>query len=152
MPQPPERPVAPPSVTDPAIDRAQRIANFVDYTATTYGVDPAHVRSVLAGAEHKQSIIDAMSRPAEAVRPWRDYRPIFINDARINGGVAFYRENRAALDRVAGRLVVDQLKDLAMRAKCAVVLSTHDERIFDVASRRLHIEDGRCFDVPIHYH
>jgi putative ABC transport system ATP-binding protein len=41
---------------------------------------------------------------------------------------------------------------LAMRAKCAVVLSTHDERIFDVASRRLHIEDGRCFEVPIHYH
>src|SRR6185312_1975671 len=60
-------------------------------------------------------------------------------------------EPTSALDRVAGRLVVDQLKDLAMRAKCAVVLSTHDERIFDVASRRLHIEDGRCFDVPIHY-
>jgi putative ABC transport system ATP-binding protein len=31
-------------------------------------------------------------------------------------------------------------------------LSTHDERIFDVATRRLHIEDGRCFEVPIHYH
>jgi len=61
-------------------------------------------------------------------------------------------EPTSALDRVAGRLVVDQLKDLAMRAKCAVVLSTHDERIFDVASRRLHIEDGRCFEVPIHYH
>ncbi len=61
-------------------------------------------------------------------------------------------EPTSALDRIAGRVVVDQLKDLAMRAKCAVVLSTHDERIFDVASRRLHIEDGRCFEVPIHYH
>ena len=61
-------------------------------------------------------------------------------------------EPTSALDRVSGRLVVDQLKDLALRAKCAVVLSTHDERIFDVASRRLHIEDGRCFEVPIHYH
>ncbi len=61
-------------------------------------------------------------------------------------------EPTSALDRVAGRLVVDQLRDLAMRAKCAVVLSTHDERIFDVATRRLHIEDGRCFEVPIHYH
>ena len=47
-------------------------------------------------------------------------------------------EPTSALDRVAGPPVVDQLKDLAMRAKCAVVLSTHDERIFDVASRRLH--------------
>ncbi len=61
-------------------------------------------------------------------------------------------EPTSALDRVAGRLVVDQLKDLAMKAKCAVVLSTHDERIFDVATRRLHIEDGRCFEVPLHYH
>ncbi len=61
-------------------------------------------------------------------------------------------EPTSSLDRVSGRIVVDQLKDLAMRAKCAVVLSTHDERIFDVATRRLHIEDGRCFEVPIHYH
>ena len=49
----------------------------------------------------QQAILTAISRPAEAVRPWRDYRPIFLNDARINGGVAFYRENRAALDKVA---------------------------------------------------
>jgi len=63
-----------------------------------------------------------------------------------------FDEPTSALDRVSGRVVVDQLKDLAMRAKCAVVLSTHDERIFDVATRRLHIEDGRCFEVPIHYH
>ena len=101
VPQPPERPVAPPSVTDPAIPQAQRIAAFVDYTAETYGVDRQRIRDVLAGAAHKQSIIDAMSRPAEAVRPWRDYRPIFINDARISGGKAFYAENREALDRVA---------------------------------------------------
>src|SRR5690606_2013905 len=37
----------------------------------------------------------------EAVRPWRDYRPIFINDARISGGKAFHAKNREALDRVA---------------------------------------------------
>ena len=101
VPQPPERPVAPESVTDPAIPREQRIANFVDYTASTYGVEPRHIREVLAQAQLRQPILDAMSRPAEAVRPWRDYRPIFINDQRINGGIRFYRENRAALDRVA---------------------------------------------------
>jgi putative ABC transport system ATP-binding protein len=61
-------------------------------------------------------------------------------------------EPTSALDRVSGRIVVDQRKDLSMKAKCAVVLSTHDERIFDVATRRLHIEDGRCFEVPLHYH
>ena len=101
VPQPPERPVAPESVTDPALPREQRIDAFVEYTATTYGVDRAQIRAVLAQAEKKQGIVDAMNRPAEAVKKWFEYRPIFINDARINGGVAFYRANRAALDRVA---------------------------------------------------
>jgi len=103
VPQPPERPVAPAAVTDPAIPRAQRIDAFVEYTAATYGVDRAQVRGMLAQAEKKQAIIDAMNRPAEAVKQWHEYRPIFINDARINGGVAFYNQNRAALEHVAAQ-------------------------------------------------
>ncbi len=103
VPQPPERPVAPASVTDPSIPRAQRIDAFVDYAVATYGVDRAQVRAVLAQAEKKQGIIDAMNRPAEAVKQWHEYRPIFINDARIAGGVVFYNANRAALDRVAAQ-------------------------------------------------
>lgn len=99
-PQPPERPVAPPEVTDPTIPREQRIAAFVDYTARTYGIEPQRIRDALAQAEYKQSIIDAITRPAEAVKPWRDYRPIFLTDARIAGGRAFYLENREALERV----------------------------------------------------
>ena len=101
VPQPPERPVAPPSVTDPAIPEAQRIDAFVEYATTTYDVDPQRIRDTLAQAQVKQGILDAMSRPAEAVRPWRDYRPIFLNPARIDGGRAFYAENRGALDRIA---------------------------------------------------
>ena len=103
VPQPQERPVAPPSVTDPAIPREQRIAAFVDYTATTYGIDPQRIRDTLAQAEYKQSIIDAITRPAEAVKPWRDYRTIFMTPARIDGGVAFYRDNREPLERVAAQ-------------------------------------------------
>ncbi len=93
--------MAPPEVTDPAIPRAQREANFVEYTARTYGIDPMYIRAVLSEARAQPRIVEAISRPAEAVQPWKDYRPIFMNDARINGGIAFYRENRAALDKVA---------------------------------------------------
>lgn len=103
VPQPPQRPVAPPSVTDPAIAQAQRIDAFVDYTSRTYGVDPGAIRNALAQAQFKQSIIDAMNRPAEKVRSWADYRPIFINASRIDGGRAFYAQNRTALDRVAAQ-------------------------------------------------
>jgi membrane-bound lytic murein transglycosylase B len=103
IPQPPERPTAPASVTDPALPQAQRIDAFVDYTAGMYGVDPATIRAELAQAQFKQNIIDAISRPAEKVRSWAQYRPIFLNDARIQGGRAFYAENRAALDKVAAQ-------------------------------------------------
>lgn len=103
VPQPEERPVAPASVTDPSIPQPQREAAFVEYASATYGVPADTIRATLAQAVYQQKIVDAMNRPAEAVRPWRDYRPIFLNEARINGGRAFYLENREALDRVAAQ-------------------------------------------------
>ncbi len=101
VPQPPERPVAPPSVTDPMLPQAQRIEAFVDYTASTYDVPPQAIRDGLAQARFLQRTVDIISRPAEAVRSWRDYRPIFLNDARIAGGIDFYARNRVDLDRIA---------------------------------------------------
>jgi membrane-bound lytic murein transglycosylase B len=103
IPQPPERPLAPASVTDPLLPQPQRIDAFVDYTVSTYGIDPQVVRDGLAKAQFLQRTVDIISRPAEAVRPWRDYRPIFLNDARIAGGIAFYNDNRAALDRISAQ-------------------------------------------------
>ncbi|WP_159016700.1 lytic murein transglycosylase B [Cognatiluteimonas profundi] len=103
VPQPPERPLAPASVTDPLLPQPQRIDAFVDYTASTYGIDPQVVRDGLGKAQFLQRTVDIISRPAEAVRPWRDYRPIFLNDARIAGGIAFYNDNRAALDRISAQ-------------------------------------------------
>jgi membrane-bound lytic murein transglycosylase B len=59
------------------------------------------VLDVLAGAKVQQSILDAISRPAEATKTWAQYRPIFITQKRIDDGIAFYRDNRALIDRVA---------------------------------------------------
>ena len=101
VPQPPERPVAPAPVVDAAIPQPQREAAFVDYTASTYGVAPDTVRAALAQAQFQQSIVDAMNRPAEKTRTWAEYRPIFITDKRIGGGIAFMAEHRAELDRVS---------------------------------------------------
>ncbi len=66
----------------------QARAAFVRDTAAQYGIDPAYIESVLARAQIRDSIIAAMSKPAEA-KPWRDYRPIFITQSRIDGGRAF---------------------------------------------------------------
>ncbi|GAB3340685.1 lytic murein transglycosylase B [Marilutibacter aestuarii] len=80
----------------------QARARFIEDTAREYGIDKAYIASVLAGAEKRDSIVKAMSRPAEA-KPWSDYRPIFISQARIDGGQAFLAAHRDELARVEAR-------------------------------------------------
>lgn len=87
----------PPPVVPMPIEQAR--AAFVRDTAAKYSIDPAYIESVLAKAQIRDSIVAAMSRPAEA-KPWRDYRPIFVTQKRIDGGRAFLAEHREQLARV----------------------------------------------------
>ena len=74
-------------------------AALVDEVARDTGKSPAALNALLDGAQKQQSILDAISRPAEG-KPWKDYRPIFLTDRRIDDGVAFYREHRALLEKI----------------------------------------------------
>ncbi|WP_269792219.1 lytic murein transglycosylase B [Stenotrophomonas sp. Iso1] len=78
-------------------------ANFVRDTAARYGIDPAYIEATLAQAQIREPIIAAMSRPAERVKPWNEYRPMFITQARIDGGKKFFAEHRDELLRVQER-------------------------------------------------
>ena len=52
-------------------------------------------------------------------------------------------EPTAALDAASGRRVMDLLRAVALGSDRAVIIVTHDNRIFDLADRILTIEDGR---------
>jgi membrane-bound lytic murein transglycosylase B len=78
-------------------------ANFVRDTAARYGIPAAQIEATLAQAQIRDPIIAAMSRPAERVKPWNEYRPMFISQARIDGGRAFLAEHRGELMRVQER-------------------------------------------------
>ncbi|MCY7346777.1 MAG: ABC transporter ATP-binding protein [Pyrinomonadaceae bacterium] len=52
-------------------------------------------------------------------------------------------EPTAALDSESGRLIMDLLQELAHEQNRAIVVVTHDNRIFDYADRIVKIEDGR---------
>lgn len=83
----------------PAPDPALRAA-FVAEAGSKYGLEASEVESWLAKSNHRQSIVAAMSRPAEKVKPWREYRPIFISDRRIAEGQAFLSRHRDELAKV----------------------------------------------------
>ena len=67
-----------------------------------YAITPEAAAPLLDQAKYQQSIIDAITRPAEA-KPWKDYRPIFLTAERITKGRAFLQNHRAALDEVEAR-------------------------------------------------
>jgi putative ABC transport system ATP-binding protein len=52
-------------------------------------------------------------------------------------------EPTAALDAQSGLLVTELLKDLSRESGHTVVVVTHDSRIFHLADRMVHIEDGQ---------
>ena len=87
------------SSSSASLGQAER--DFAAEVARDGGPAQQQVLDVLAGAKVQQSILDAISRPAEATKTWAQYRPIFITQKRVDDGVAFYRDNRALIDRVA---------------------------------------------------
>lgn len=76
---------------------------FINELVTQDGFDEQYLNAVFSGVESKQSIIDAMSRPAEKVKPWYEYRAIFLTPRRISEGVDFFRDHQARLRTVSAR-------------------------------------------------
>ena len=94
-----EAPALPPVDLTPVPFETAR-ANFVRDTSARYGIPAAQIEATLAKASFLDSVVAAMSRPAERVKPWSEYRPMFITQARIDGGRAFLARHRAALEKV----------------------------------------------------
>ncbi|GBE08852.1 putative ABC transporter ATP-binding protein/MT1014 [bacterium BMS3Abin11] len=58
-------------------------------------------------------------------------------------------EPTALLDGKTGRVIVEQLHDLATKQGATVLLVTYDPRVLDIADRVLALEDGRFVDMTI---
>ncbi|TAN02846.1 MAG: lytic murein transglycosylase B [Rhodanobacteraceae bacterium] len=93
-------PSTPAPATMPTATASPGQAELVSEVAAATGKNPAALNALLDSAVVQQSILDAISRPAEK-KPWSQYRPIFINPDRIREGIVFYRQNQAALEQVA---------------------------------------------------
>jgi len=86
------------AANDPGDPDAMRA--FAQDMANRHGLDaPAIETLLLEEAQYQQGIIDAISRPAEAL-PWYRYRPIFLTDDRIEAGLDYWNTHAAQLDEV----------------------------------------------------
>ena len=90
------------AATAPAIELDQpEVQAFIEAMVTKHDFDPEQLRDTLGTAEVKQSILDAIARPAEKTKSWAEYREIFLTPERIQAGAQFWMEHEPALREVS---------------------------------------------------
>lgn len=73
------------------------VLEFVDELVDEEGFNKAELLEVFGQARYQQSIVDAISRPAEKVLTWKEYQDIFLTRKRVEQGKKFLAENAHAL-------------------------------------------------------
>jgi membrane-bound lytic murein transglycosylase B len=89
-----------------ALDAAREdVRAFAEEMRHKHGFDAAWLDAAIAGATSQPRIIELMSKPAESVMAWHQYRDHFLTPERIDAGVAFWIEHRdeiAAVEKATG--------------------------------------------------
>ena len=81
------------------------VRQFIDEMSKHHGFDVDGLDAVFRKVEFSDSVIAAISRPAEML-PWHKYRPIFLGQARIQMGVEFWRRHGDVLQRAQAQFGV----------------------------------------------
>jgi membrane-bound lytic murein transglycosylase B len=78
------------------------VQSFIDLMVSEHSYDRDMLTAIIGEAESKESILEAISRPAERTLEWHEYRNIFLKMERIQAGANFWREHRDELERISG--------------------------------------------------
>lgn len=87
-------------------DNHPQVRAFIGEMVERHQFDRATLQSLFAETRKRDDILEAIARPAES-KPWYQYRPIFMTQSRIDGGVEFWRQNADLLANVAQTYGVD---------------------------------------------
>lgn len=76
------------------------VRSFIASMSKEHGFEKAKLEALLKSAETKQPILDAISKPAERVVPWHEYRDRFLTEKRINQGADFWLAHGEKLKQI----------------------------------------------------
>ena len=79
------------------------VQTFIERMRAAHGFSSEELAQLLGQAKTQQSILDAMSKPAERTLLWYEYRARFLTEQRIAEGAQFWIEHRELLDETAVR-------------------------------------------------
>jgi membrane-bound lytic murein transglycosylase B len=75
------------------------VAAFITTMQQKHGFDAEALRRLLAQADSKAFILQAIAKPAERTLGWDEYRPRFVMERRIARGAEVYAQRQAELER-----------------------------------------------------
>jgi membrane-bound lytic murein transglycosylase B len=84
-----------------AKDSTPNLDSFINKVAKDNNLDEKSIRIILKQAQKKQSIIDAMKRPAEKKKQWHQYRNIFLKQKRMEEGIKFWTKHQKTLNAIS---------------------------------------------------
>ena len=82
------------------------VNDLIDEIVDVHGLSRNRVTAIVTDANYQDSIIRAITRPAEKM-PWYRYRPIFISKSSIDRGVKFWNRHEDILKRAEDEFGVD---------------------------------------------
>ena len=85
------------ALAQPFQDRAE-VKDFIHMMSRDHHFSETELTTLFSQVKPSDKIIAAITRPAEA-KPWYDYRPIFVTEKRIVGGVEFWNAHQDELAR-----------------------------------------------------
>jgi membrane-bound lytic murein transglycosylase B len=88
-------------------DKNPHAQSFINRMVAEHDFDRGQLEQLFRHAERRDDILALISKPAEKRLQWYEYRKIFLTQSRIDGGVAFWRQNAAALRDAARQFGVD---------------------------------------------
>lgn len=78
---------------------------FIEQMHERDGISVQRLNAIIAQAKQQTRVLELIAKPAEG-KPWRDYRPIFVNEKRIAAGVEFWNKNKKLLENAEIRFGV----------------------------------------------
>ena len=78
------------------------VREFIDQLVDRHGFDRGALEKIFREARRQPTVLRLIApAPAGFKRSWDAYRTRFLDPLRIEGGIAFWRENEAALERAS---------------------------------------------------
>ncbi|MBA2658575.1 MAG: lytic murein transglycosylase B [Nitrosospira sp.] len=114
-----------------AAQSGPEIEIFIGEMVRRHGFKQVELESIFGMAQFQPVIIKAISQPATS-RPWHEYRPLFVNPRRIAGGVEFWKNHAATLERARKEFgIPEEIITAVIGVETAYGIQTGKHRVLD---------------------